>query len=66
MDILRIDDKNNSERFENVKNKGGFMKRIMYQAKSGDTYVFFNIKILVNDTDDIIINGENIVSRIIE
>ncbi|OIQ22516.1 MAG: hypothetical protein BM557_00580 [Flavobacterium sp. MedPE-SWcel] len=66
MDILKISENKKSKSFENVMNKSPLMERVMKQAKVGEYYVFYNIKIKVKNTNDVIIRGENIVSKIVQ
>ncbi|QNK78187.1 hypothetical protein H7F37_03645 [Winogradskyella sp. PAMC22761] len=67
MNIIIIhDDDKTTEIFENLSNKSPRLKWLMRRAKPNDTYIFHNVKIKVVDTEDVIIRGESIISKIVE
>ncbi len=67
MDIIVIhNDDKSTEIFKNLANKSSRLKWLMKRAKQNDTYIFYNVKIKVVDTEDVIIRGESIVSKIVE
>ncbi len=67
MDLIIIHNEDKSaESYENLDNNSPMLKKLMRQAKPNDTYIFNNVKIKVVDTEDVIIRGESIISKIVE
>lgn len=64
MDILKIDQDNKAEAFINLGNRSSLLRRLMLNAEIGETYIFNNVKLKVEDTDDVIIRGETVISYI--